>query len=73
MARGYGGTKATLERLGGLAGAVLFVLIAGYVLAGTPTAGIGAIVAVTVFFVVGTLIYVLVRKLTGLGRRLRTH
>ena len=65
--------KAALKRLGGLAGAVLFVLIAGHVLAGTPTAGIGAIVAVTVFFVVGTLIHVLVRKLTGLGRRLRTH
>jgi len=68
MTSGYGGTKAALGQLGVLAGLVLFVLIAGYLLTGSPTAGIGAIAGVTVFFVVGILIDVLATKWIGLGR-----
>ncbi|WP_049902111.1 hypothetical protein [Halococcus agarilyticus] len=54
----YSGKLDVLRQLGVLVGLVLFVLVAGYLLTGTPTAGIGAIVGVAAVFVAVYALYV---------------
>lgn len=44
------GTRSALRHLGVLVGLVLFVLVAGFLLTGSPTAGVGAILGMTAIF-----------------------
>ena len=62
---GYSGTRDALRQLGVLVGLVLFVLVAGYLLTGTPTAGVGAMVGVAVVFVVVYALYDLYNSIGG--------
>ena len=62
---GYSGTRDAPRQLGVLVGLVLFVLVAGYLLTGTPTAGVGAMVGVAVVFVVVYALYALYNSIGG--------
>lgn len=47
---GYSGTLDALREFGVLVGLILFVVVAGFLLTGSPTAGVGAMLAMAAIF-----------------------